>query len=109
MGLASLIETAVRQVSVAEIEHPPVGSRRYRAVTDGKDIPASVQDRISLVFFIRPFEFAGTGDCDCIIAARTATAVDGIDQVIIAVFLEPLLSFHAPSLVVTKQAERFTR
>lgn len=76
-------------------------------MTDRLYLIASVQDRIPLILFIRPFELLRAGDGHGIVAIGTATTTCGVDQVVVAVHFEPVLPFHPRTFVVAEQAERF--
>ena len=69
---------------------------------------ASVQDRITLILFIRSFELLRAGDGDGIIAIGTTTTIDSLDQIVVAVLFEPVLPFHSYPFVIAEQAERLT-
>ena len=75
-------------------------------MTDRLYLVAPVQDRISFILFIRPFELLRAGDSYGIVAIGTATTINRIDQIVVTVLFEPVLSFHSCTFVVAKQAER---
>ena len=77
-------------------------------MTDGENLLASVQDRVSLVFLVRTFQLFRASHGYGVIALRAATASHGVDDIVISVFLEPMQTFHTLTLIVTQQAERLS-
>ena len=70
-------------------------------MTDRLYLVAPVQDRISFILFIRPFELLRAGNSYGIVAIGTATTINRIDQIVVTVLFEPVLSFHPHTFVVS--------
>ena len=104
--LSPLEEALVGQIGVAQVEEAAVGSGGDGAVSDGKDVATAVEDGIPVVFLVRSPKILGAGDGNRIIAAGTATAAGGIDEVIVIAVFEPLLALHADAFVVAEEGER---
>ena len=74
-------------------------------MTDGENLLASVQDRVSLVFLVRTLQLLRASHGYGVIALRAATASHGVDDIVISVFEEQFRTFgcrafvHFPAIV----------